>query len=98
MEEHNCQYLLIQAMQGEARALGAQRQHDTMALESQRADQARLDREKMNAVIADVQKKFEADRLAMAQAAGRRERELIAHMSSQTAAAQQRAEEAENKI
>eukprot|EP00959_Pyramimonas_sp_CCMP1952_P314320 6579878-Pyramimonas_sp.AAC.1 len=52
----------------------------------------------MNAVIADAQKKFEVDRLALAQAASRRERELIAQMSSQTAAAQQRAEEADDKI
>eukprot|EP00959_Pyramimonas_sp_CCMP1952_P132663 2773876-Pyramimonas_sp.AAC.1 len=33
----------------------------------------------------------------MAQAASRREEELLAHMSTQTVAAQQRAEEAESK-
>eukprot|EP00959_Pyramimonas_sp_CCMP1952_P283411 5924829-Pyramimonas_sp.AAC.1 len=52
----------------------------------------------MNAVIADVQKRFEADRIALAQAASRREQEPMEQMSYQTAAAQQRAEEAENRI
>eukprot|EP00959_Pyramimonas_sp_CCMP1952_P120469 2519142-Pyramimonas_sp.AAC.1 len=52
----------------------------------------------MNAVIADVQKSFEADRIALAQAASRREQELMEQMPYQTAAAQQRAEEPENRI
>eukprot|EP00959_Pyramimonas_sp_CCMP1952_P196338 4104932-Pyramimonas_sp.AAC.1 len=78
MEEHYCQCLLIQATQDQAAIIEAQRQQETMALEAQRAEQARLDREEMNAIIADAQKKFEADRLAMAQAASRREQEWIA--------------------
>eukprot|EP00959_Pyramimonas_sp_CCMP1952_P237003 4952999-Pyramimonas_sp.AAC.1 len=52
----------------------------------------------MNAVIADVQKRLEADRIAQAQAASRREQELMEQMSYQTAAAQQRAEESDNRI
>eukprot|EP00959_Pyramimonas_sp_CCMP1952_P356297 7461680-Pyramimonas_sp.AAC.1 len=52
----------------------------------------------MNAVIEDVRKTFEAERLALAQAAGKREQELVEHMSHQTAAVKQRAEEeAENR-
>eukprot|EP00959_Pyramimonas_sp_CCMP1952_P449318 9408046-Pyramimonas_sp.AAC.1 len=43
MEEHNCQCLLIQAMRGQAGAQGAQRQQEAMAIEAQRAEQARLD-------------------------------------------------------
>eukprot|EP00959_Pyramimonas_sp_CCMP1952_P411685 8627371-Pyramimonas_sp.AAC.1 len=54
MEEHHCQYLLIQAMQDQARFV--ERQQETMVLEAQRAERARLDREGMNAVIADVRK------------------------------------------
>eukprot|EP00959_Pyramimonas_sp_CCMP1952_P035315 739910-Pyramimonas_sp.AAC.1 len=51
----------------------------------------------MNAVIEGVRKKFEAERATLAQAARRREQELMEQMSYQTAAVQQRAEEeAEN--
>eukprot|EP00959_Pyramimonas_sp_CCMP1952_P443048 9275172-Pyramimonas_sp.AAC.1 len=98
MEEHNCQCFFIQAMQGQDRITEAKRQQETVVLEAQRAEQARLDREEMNAVIADVQNRFEADRVALAQAASRRGQELTGQMSFQTAAAQQRAEEAENRI
>eukprot|EP00959_Pyramimonas_sp_CCMP1952_P158404 3312690-Pyramimonas_sp.AAC.1 len=53
----------------------------------------------MNAVIEGVREKCEAERLALARAASKRERELMERMPHQTAAAQQRAaEEAENRI
>ena len=107
MEEHNCQYLLIQAMQEQARAQEAQRQQEARALEAQRAEQARLDREKMDAFVADAQRKLsesdaiarqaEADKLAIAQAAQQREQELHAQLSANAAAAKQRAEEAETR-
>ena len=98
MEEHNCQYLLIQAMQEQARVQ-----------EAQRAEQARLDREKMDAFGADAQMKLsdseaqkaaiaqqaEADKLAIAQAAQQREQELQAQLSANAAAAQQLAVQAE---
>eukprot|EP00959_Pyramimonas_sp_CCMP1952_P317180 6638414-Pyramimonas_sp.AAC.1 len=52
----------------------------------------------MSAVIEDVRKTFEAERLAMAQAAREREKELVEHVPHQTAAVKQRAEvEAENR-
>eukprot|EP00959_Pyramimonas_sp_CCMP1952_P345169 7228625-Pyramimonas_sp.AAC.1 len=60
-------------MQDQARFVEAKGQQETVILEAQRAEQARPDREEMNAVIADVRKRFEADRVAMAQAASRRE-------------------------
>eukprot|EP00959_Pyramimonas_sp_CCMP1952_P098128 2051225-Pyramimonas_sp.AAC.1 len=89
MEEHSCQCLFIQAMQDQARIMGAKRQQETVVLEAQRAEQARLDREGANAVIADVQERFEADRIALTQAASRREQELMEQVPHQTAAAQQ---------
>eukprot|EP00959_Pyramimonas_sp_CCMP1952_P141057 2952431-Pyramimonas_sp.AAC.1 len=57
------------------------------------AEKARLEREEMNAVVEDVRKTFEAERLAMAQAVRERGQELVEHMSHQTAAAKRRAEE-----
>eukprot|EP00959_Pyramimonas_sp_CCMP1952_P154668 3235908-Pyramimonas_sp.AAC.1 len=59
-------------MQDQARFIEAKRQQEIMVLEAQRAEQARLDREDMNAVIADVRRKLEADGVALTQAATRR--------------------------
>eukprot|EP00959_Pyramimonas_sp_CCMP1952_P240536 5026901-Pyramimonas_sp.AAC.1 len=80
-------------MQDQARFVEAKTQQEIVVLEAQRAEQARMDREEMNAVIEDVRKKFEAERVPLAQAASRREQELMGQMSYQTTAAQRRAEE-----
>ena len=98
-------------MQEQARDQEAQRQQGTRALEAQGAEQARLDREKMGAFIADAQKRLsdseaqkaaiaqqaEADKLAIAQAAQPREQELQAQLSASAAAAKQLAAQAESR-
>eukprot|EP00959_Pyramimonas_sp_CCMP1952_P425761 8917905-Pyramimonas_sp.AAC.1 len=76
MDEHHCSCLLIQAAQDQVRLVEAKAQQEVLAREAQRAERARLDREEMNAVIEDVRKTFEAEKLDMAQAARQREQEL----------------------
>eukprot|EP00959_Pyramimonas_sp_CCMP1952_P143438 3002874-Pyramimonas_sp.AAC.1 len=99
MEEHNCQCLLIQAMQDQARFAEAKTQQEIVALEAQRAEQARLDREEMKTQLLKMFGGSSRLIESLAQAASGRAQELMEQMSHQTAAAQRRAEEeAENRI
>eukprot|EP00959_Pyramimonas_sp_CCMP1952_P202140 4226674-Pyramimonas_sp.AAC.1 len=73
MAEHHCSYLLLQAMQNQARYVEAKTQQEFLARDAQRAEKAQVEREEMNAVVEDVRKTFEAERLAMAQVVRERE-------------------------
>eukprot|EP00959_Pyramimonas_sp_CCMP1952_P108098 2259863-Pyramimonas_sp.AAC.1 len=97
MDEHDCTYLLMQTVLGQARLAEAKTQREFLTNEAQLAERARLDREEMGATVAEGRKTFEAERLALAMAARERERELMEQMYHQTAAAKRQAEiEAEN--
>eukprot|EP00959_Pyramimonas_sp_CCMP1952_P200483 4193314-Pyramimonas_sp.AAC.1 len=74
MEEHNCTFLQLQAMQDQARYVEAKTQQEFLARDAQRAEKARLDREEMHAVGEDFRKTLEAERPAMAQTVEKRER------------------------
>eukprot|EP00959_Pyramimonas_sp_CCMP1952_P438884 9188520-Pyramimonas_sp.AAC.1 len=87
----------MQAMQDQARFVEAKTQQEFMTRESQRAENALLDREEMTATIEDVRKTFEAERLALAKAAREREQELAEQVRHQTAVAKRRAEEEAEK-
>eukprot|EP00959_Pyramimonas_sp_CCMP1952_P156942 3281773-Pyramimonas_sp.AAC.1 len=86
MGEHNCTYLLVQSIQGQARLAEANTQRDVLTNEAQLAERARLGRGKFTDTMAEVRKTFEAERIALAMAAREREQALIEQLYNQTAA------------
>eukprot|EP00959_Pyramimonas_sp_CCMP1952_P033510 703341-Pyramimonas_sp.AAC.1 len=96
MGEHNCTYLLMRSIQGQAGLAEANTQREFLTNEAQLAERARMDREEMTETLADVRKTFE--RIALAMAARERKQELLEQLYNQTAAVKRQAEmEAENK-
>eukprot|EP00959_Pyramimonas_sp_CCMP1952_P190576 3985799-Pyramimonas_sp.AAC.1 len=67
MNEHNCAYLLIQAIQDQARLVEVKTQQEFLASEAQLAERARLDREEMIATMEGVRKTLEAEKARSSQ-------------------------------
>eukprot|EP00959_Pyramimonas_sp_CCMP1952_P319848 6692810-Pyramimonas_sp.AAC.1 len=66
MGEHNCTYLLMQSIQGQARLAEANTQREFLTNQAQLAERARLDREELTETVIEARKTFEAERIALA--------------------------------